>query len=215
MIVNEVITGFVVIIIAYLLGSIPWAYIITRLATGQDIRRLGSGNVGANNVYRHVGLKAAIPVAIFDVGKGAAAVAVAHWLLGVPFYEPHLLVLLAGIAVVAGHTWSVYLKFTGGNGLSATIGALAIILPWELLIVIALLLVLKVITRNLVLSVNISLLSVPISAWFLEKELLYVGFCIVLIIMLVLNFIPQIKADLSKAGSRRNLFAELLRREKR
>ncbi len=215
MIVNEVITGFIVITIAYLLGSIPWAYIITRLATGQDIRRLGSGNVGANNVYRHVGLKAAIPVAIFDVGKGAAAVAVAHWLLGVPFHEPYLLVLLAGIAVVAGHTWSVYLKFTGGNGLSATIGALAIILPWELLIVIALLLVLKVITRNLVLSVNISLLSVPISAWFLEKELLYVGFCIVLIIMLVLNFIPQIKADLSKAGSRRNLFAELLRREKR
>jgi len=215
MIVSEVITGFVVIIIAYLLGSIPWAYIITRLATGQDIRRLGSGNVGGNNVYRHVGLKAAIPVAIFDVGKGAAAVAIAHWLLEVPLYEPHILVLLAGIAVVAGHMWSVYLKFTGGNGLSATIGALAIIMPWELLIVIALLLVLKVITRNLVLSVNISLLSVPISAWFLEKELLYVGFCIILIIMLVLNFIPQIRADLAKAGSRRNLFAELLRREKR
>jgi len=215
MIVNEVITGFIVIIIAYLLGSIPWAYIVTRLATGRDIRRLGSGNVGANNVYWHLGLRAAIPVATFDVGKGAAAVAVAHWLLEVPLYEPHLFVLLAGIAVVAGHTWSGYLKFSGGNGLSATIGALAIIMPWELLIVIALLLVLKVITRNLVLSVNISLLSVPISAWFLEKELLYVGFCIVLIIMLVLNFIPQVRADLFKAGSRRNLFTELLRREKR
>ena len=88
-------------------------------------------------------------------------------------------------------------------------------MPWELLIVIALLLVLKVITHNLILSVNISLLSVPISAWFLEKEWLYVGFGIVLIIMLVLNFAPQIKADLAKTGSRRNLFAELLRREKR
>ena len=215
MIVNEVITGFVVIIIAYLLGSIPSAYIATRLATGQDIRRLGSGNVGANNVYRNVGLRAAIPVAIFDVGKGAAAVAIAHWLLEVPLHEPNILVLLGGIAVVAGHTWSVYLKFSGGNGLSATIGALAIIMPWELLIVIALLLVLKVITRNLILSVEISLFSVPISAWFLEKELLYVGFCIILIIMLVLNFIPQIRADLAKAGSKRNLFAELLRREKR
>jgi len=215
MIVNEIITGFVAIIIAYLLGSIPAAYIVTRLVTGKDIRRLGSGNAGGNNVYRHVGLRAAIPVAIFDVGKGAAAVAIAHWLLEVPFGELHILVLLAGIAVVAGHTWSVYLKFTGGNGLSATIGALAIIMPWELLIVIALLLVLKVITRNLVLSVNISLLSVPISAWFLEKELLYVGFCIILIIMLVLNFIPQVRADLAEAGSRRNLFAELLRRKKR
>ncbi len=215
MIINQLVTGFVVIIIAYLVGSIPWAYIVTRRVTGQDIRRLGSGNVGSNNVYRYLGLKAAIPVAILDVAKGAAAVAVAHWLLEVPLYQPHLLVLLAGIAVVAGHTWSVYLKFSGGNGLSATIGALAIIMPWELLIVIALLLVLKVITHNLVLSVNISLFSVPVSAWFLEKELLYVGFCIVLIIMLVLNFIPQIRADWSKAGSRRNLFAELLRREKR
>ena len=215
MIVNEVITGFVAIIIAYLLGSIPAAYIVTRLATGKDIRRLGSGNVGGNNVYRHVGLRAAIPVAIFDVGKGTAAVAIAHWLLDAPLFEPHLFVLLAAIAVVAGHTWSVYLKFSGGNGLSATIGALAIIMPWELLIVIALLLVLKVITRNLVLSVNISLLSVPISAWFLEREWMYVGFCIVLIIMLVLNFTPQIKADLAKAGSRRNLFNKFLRRGKR
>ena len=129
MIVNEVITGFVAIIIAYLLGSIPAAYIVTRLATGKDIRRLGSGNVGGNNVYRHVGLRAAIPVAIFDVGKGTAAVAIAHWLLDAPLYEPHLFVLLSGIAVVAGHMWSVYLKFSGGNGLSATIGALAIIMP--------------------------------------------------------------------------------------
>ena len=215
MIINEVITGFVAIIIAYLLGSIPAAYIVTRLATGKDIRRLGSGNVGGNNVYRHVGLRAAIPVAIFDVGKGTAAVAIAHWLLDAPLFEPRLFVLLAGIAVVAGHTWSVYLKFSGGNGLSATIGALAIIMPWELLIVIALLLLLKVITHNLVLSVNISLLSVPISAWFLEREWMYVGFCIVLIIMLVLNFAPQIKADLAKAGSRRNLFNEFLRKGKR
>ncbi len=215
MIANELITGFVAIIIAYLLGSIPAAYIVTRLATGKDIRRLGSGNVGGNNVYRHVGLRAAIPVAILDLGKGTAAVAIAHWLLEAPLFEPHLFVLLAGIAVVAGHMWPVYLKFSGGNGLSATIGALAIIMPWELLIVIALLLVLRVITHNLVLSVNISLLSVPISAWFLEREWLYVGFCIVLIIMLVLNFTPQIKADLAKVGSRKNLFNQFLRREKR
>jgi glycerol-3-phosphate acyltransferase PlsY len=215
MIVNEIITGFVAIVIAYLLGSIPVAYIVTRLVTGKDIRRLGSGNVGSNNVYRHVGLIAAIPVVILDLGKGTAAVAIAHWLLDAPLFEPHLLVLLSGIAAVAGHMWPIYLKFSGGNGLSPTIGALAIIMPWELLIVIALLLTLKVITRNLILSVNISLLSVPISAWFLEKEWLYVGFSIIVMIMLVLNFIPQIKADLARAGSCKNLFNELLRREKR
>lgn len=217
MIVNEVLTGIIAIIIAYLLGSIPFAYIFTRLMMGKDIRQLGSGNVGGNNVYREVGIKAAIPVAIFDVGKGTAAVVVAHWLLDVPMYqsyEPQLFVLLAGIAAVAGHMWSVYLKFTGGNGLSATIGVLAVLLPWELLIVIALLLVLTAITRNLVLSVNISLLSVPISAWFLEKEWMYLGFCLVLIVMLVLNFIPTAKAALVKAGTRKNLVDDLLRKDK-
>jgi glycerol-3-phosphate acyltransferase PlsY len=218
MIVNEVLTGIIAIIIAYLLGSIPFAYIFTRLMTGKDIRQLGSGNVGGNNVYGQVGIKAAIPVAIFDVGKGTAAVVIAHWLLDVPMYqpyEPQLFVLLAGIAAVAGHMWSVFLKFTGGNGLSATIGVLAVLLPWELLIVIALLLVLTAITRNLVLSVNISLLSVPISAWFLEKEWMYVVFCLILVVMLVLNFIPTAKAALVKAGTGKNLVDDLLRKDKR
>ena len=215
MIVNETVTGIIAIIIAYLLGSIPFAYIFTRLVSGKDIRRLGSGNVGGNNVFQEVGWKAAIPTAIFDVGKGAAAVAIAHWLLNVPLHAPQLFVLLAGIAAVAGHTWSIYLKFAGGNGLSATIGALAILLPWELLIVIGLLLILTVITRNLVLSVNISLLSMPISAWFLEREWLYVGFCIILIIMLVLNFIPTARAALAKSGNKETLLAEVLRKDKK
>ena len=215
MIVNEIITSFVAIIIAYLLGSIPAAYIVTRLATGKDIRRLGSGNAGGNNVYRHVGLRAAIPTAIFDVGKGTIAVVIAHWLLRAPLFQPDLLVLLAGAAAVAGHMWSVYLRFSGGNGLSATIGSLAIIMPWELLIIIALLLVLKLITRNLVLSTNISLLFAPISTWFLQREWLYVGFCILLLIMLVINFIPQIKIDLNKAGNLHSLVNELLRRKRR
>ena len=214
MIVNEIITGVIAIIIAYLLGSIPFAYIVTRLVSGKDIRQLGSGNVGGNNVFQEIGWKAAIPTAIFDVGKGAAAVAIAHWLLKAPLYEPQLFVLLAGIAAVAGHMWPIYLKFTGGNGLSATIGALAILLPWELLIVIGLLLILTAITRNLVLSVNISLLSMPISAWFLEREWLYVGFCIILIIMLVLNFIPTARAALAKAGNKETLLAEVLRKDK-
>jgi len=215
MIVNEIITGIIAIIIAYLLGSIPFAYIFTRLVSGKDIRQLGSGNVGGNNVFQEVGWKAAIPTAIFDVGKGAAAVAIAHWLLNVPLHEPQLFVLLAGIAAVAGHMWSIYLKFAGGNGLSATIGALAILLPWELLIVIGLLLILTAITRNLVLSVNISLFSVPISAWFLEREWLYVGFCIILIIMLVLNFIPTARAALAKSGNKETLLAEVLRKDKK
>ena len=215
MIINEVTSILIAIIIAYLIGSIPFAYIFTRMATGKDIRQLGSGNAGGNNVFREVGLRAAIPTAFFDVGKGALAVTIAHWLLGVPLHEPELFVLLAAVAVIAGHMWSVYLKFRGGNGLSATIGALAILMPWELLIVIGLILILKVVTHNLVLSVNISLLSVPISAWFLERSWLLVGFSIIVALLLILYFIPTAKAAFAKAGGRKNLSDELLRREKR
>ena len=87
-------------------------------------------------------------------------------------------------------------------------------MPWALLIVLGLLLILKAITRNLVLSVNISLFTVPLSAWFIEKEWLYVGFAIVVMIMLVLNFIPTARAALVKAGNRTNLVDETLRRNK-
>jgi glycerol-3-phosphate acyltransferase PlsY len=205
-----IVNGVIALVVAYLLGSIPSAYIITRLATGKDIRQLGGGNAGARNVFHEVGLWAAIIVGVFDVGKGAAAVAIASWLLG----APQLFVLAAGLAAVAGHMWSIYLKFTGGNGLATTIGVLAIVMPWELLIVIALILIFTVITRNVVLSVNISLLSVPVSAWFLEKSGPFVAFSVVLLLILVLNFLPTFRAALAEAGSKENFLNELLRRDK-
>lgn len=205
-----IVNGVIALIVAYLLGSIPSAYIITRLATGKDIRRLGGGNVGARNVFHEVGLWAAIIVSVFDIGKGAAAIAIASWLLG----APQLFVLAAGLAVVAGHIWPIYLKFTGGNGLATTLGVLSVLMTRELLIVIALILIFTVITRNVVLSVNISLLSVPVSAWFLEKSGPFVAFSVVLLLILVLNFLPTFRAALVKAGSKENFFNELLRREK-
>jgi len=214
MIINETISIIIAIIIAYLLGSIPFAYIFTRLITGKDIRQLGSGNGGAHNVFREAGMKVAIPVALFDIAKGTAAVFSAYRLLKLPLLKPDIYVLLAALAVIAGHIWSVYLKFRGGNGLSATFGALAIIIPWELLIVIGLLLILWVSTRNLVLSVNIALLSVPISAWFLAKSWLLVGFSLVVAVMLIIHFLPAAKAALVKAGNKKNLTRELLRKNK-
>ena len=214
MIVNEIITGVIAIIIGYLLGSIPSAYIAARLIKGKDIRWMGGGNVGARNTFIEVGKGAGIAVGIFDVGKGAAAVAIAH-LLAAPLYEPYPFVLLAGLAVVVGHIWSIYLKFSGGNGLATTIGVLAILMHWELLIVLALTIIIIAITHNPVLSVNISLLSVPLSAAFLFKESWQlVTFTIVLLLILVLHFLPTARAALTKAGSSEKLSAELLRRDK-
>ena len=204
------VNGIIAVILAYLLGSFPSAYIITRLATGKDIRKLGGGNAGAGNVFREIGLKTAIPVVIFDVGKGAAAVAIATFGLG----APPLFVLLSGLAAVAGHLWSIYLKFRGGNGLATTIGVLSLMMPKELVIVLGIMIILSVITRNPILSLNIGILSLPISGWLLGKSWLDVIFPIILLLMLLLHFLPTAKAALAEAGSKENLFAELLRMDK-
>ncbi|HEY92735.1 MAG TPA: hypothetical protein G4O17_03205 [Dehalococcoidia bacterium] len=160
--VNEIIA----VVLGYLLGSIPTAYIATRVAMGKDVRQLGGGNVGGLNVYREVGVKAAMVVGIVDVGKGAAAVAIALWLLKVevPF------VLLAGFASVVGHNWMVFLKFSGGKGMGATFGALAVLLPaygyWQgLVILFGIILVPFIITRNVALSMGIGLVSLPFIVW--------------------------------------------------
>jgi len=205
------VNGAIALLIAYLLGSIPAAYIITRLRTGKDVRRLGGGNVGARNVFAEVGKGAGIAVGIFDVGKGAAAVAIAHWLLDAP--QPFL--LAAGLAVVAGHIWPIYLKFTGGNGLATSLGVLSVLMTRELLIALAITLVFLVATRNPVLSVNLSLLSVPISGWFLKgNDWLFVIFPILLILIMILNFVPATRAAVVEAGGIGNYVAELLRRDR-
>ncbi|MBE9483047.1 MAG: glycerol-3-phosphate acyltransferase, partial [Chloroflexi bacterium] len=150
--------------------------------------------------------------------------AIAQWLLNVPLgaisiaqYSlgaPENFVLLAGLAAIAGHIWSVYLKFTGGNGLATTIGVLAVLMPREILITLAITLILIIITRNPVLSINIGLLSVPLSTWLLGKSGLEVTFTIAILLMLVLHFMPTAATAIANAGSKQKLLNELLRRDK-
>lgn len=214
-----IIDGAIGVVLAYLIGSIPSAYIITRLLKGKDIRKLGGGNVGARNVFREVGRVAGTGVAIFDIAKGAGAVLVSYWLLGRPqlqvpgFNISTMLVLLAGVAVVAGHIWSVYLKFTGGNGLATSIGVLSVLMTRELVIALALILLFIVITRNVVLSANLGLLSILASLWFFNRSWLFFIFSAVLAVMMVVNFFPVAAADFACAGSREKFIARLLRKE--
>jgi glycerol-3-phosphate acyltransferase PlsY len=215
MIVNETVAGLVAIGSAYLIGAFPSAFIVTRMLTGKDIRLLGSGNAGANNTFHEVGMPAAVVVGVLDLGKGAGAVALAHWLLDVPLFDLNVFVLLAGIGAVAGHMWPVYLRFRGGNGLSPSIGMMGLLLPRELLIVIGTIVILIALTRSVVLSANLGLLTAPFSALLLEGDWLYVGFFVVLALMMILNFLPTARAALESAGSTRNLVADLLRRDHR
>ena len=113
-------TGIVLVAAAYLLGSIPSAFLLARYLRGIDIREYGSGNVGASNVMEHLGLRTGIALGVFDtLFKGTMPVVVAN-LLG----QSLLVQAAVAIASIAGHNWSAYLKFTGGRGISIGIGVL-------------------------------------------------------------------------------------------
>lgn len=207
MIVNEVITGVIAIVIGYLLGSTPSAYIATRLVTGKDVRQLGGGNVGGLNVYREVGAWPALVVGIVDLGKGTAAVAMAYWVLALnDLTQPW--VLAAGLGAVIGHNWMLWLKFSGGKGMGAAIGSLVILMPlygyWPgLLIFFGVVLIPIIITRNMALSMGIGLLSLPFIGWLGVKSGLFVAWSIVLGLIIGLKFLPTARAAWLKSEGKK------------
>ena len=205
--------GVISVVIAYLLGSIPTAYIITRFGYGKDIRKLGGGNVGTHNVYENVGKLPGIIVGIIDVGKGVASVYIALAFIGSP--DLYYWVFASALAAVIGHIWPVFLKFRGGNGIATSIGILLVLMTREAMIAVAIALLLLVITRNTILSINISmLLTIPIAPVFLRDPWFpYLIFSLILIMILVSNFLPTMRAALAKAGTKEKLTAELLRFE--
>lgn len=114
----------VVLVVAYLLGSIPTSYIVVYRMTGRDVRSLGSGNPGTMNVLDTLGWRAATVVAVGDICKGAAAVLLAYE-LGLGERDA----VLTAMAAVIGHDYSIFLRFDGGNGTAAVIGGLLALMP--------------------------------------------------------------------------------------
>ncbi|MBN2025917.1 MAG: glycerol-3-phosphate 1-O-acyltransferase PlsY [Actinobacteria bacterium] len=117
------------IISSYLMGSIPFGLVVSRLLFKQDLRKLGSGNIGATNVMRNFGVQPFIAVMMLDMAKGVAAVAIGRALgLG-----PNLS-LVAGLASIMGHNWSVFLKFKGGKGIATSGGVIIAAYPWQVIV---------------------------------------------------------------------------------
>ena len=114
------------IIIGYLIGSLPIGYLVTQGTRGIDLRRAGSGNVGAANVYRTSGLGIAIGVMLADAGKGAAAVLLAGGGAG---GAGSISPVAAGVAAVAGHVYPVWLGFRGGKGVATASGVFSVLSP--------------------------------------------------------------------------------------
>lgn len=115
---------------AYLLGSVPTGFLIAR-SRGIDIRRVGSGNIGATNAFRVLGRAAGTAVLLVDAAKGAAAVLVCPVLAGlaVPGAEPAALRLTAALGAVLGHNYTCWLGFRGGKGIATSAGVLAALVP--------------------------------------------------------------------------------------
>ena len=209
-----IINGIIAIIIGYLLGSIPSAYIATRLATGKDIRRMGGGNVGGLNVRREVGAWPAFAVGIVDLSKGAAAVAIAYWLLDVPTE----FVLAAGLAAVIGHNWMVWLKFSGGKGMGVTIGALAVLFPvygyWPgLLIIFGIILIPYVITHNIAISMGLALVALPFITWLGMNSGIGTIMAVILGLVIGVKFLPTARAAWAKAERKEDFIFDHRRRE--
>lgn len=121
------------LVVSYLIGSIPMGYVIVRAISGQDVRQVGSGRTGGTNAMRAAGLAAGLLTALLDVLKGGAGVWVAQALL--PPDQRPLGMALAGLAAILGHNYSVFLRFKGGAGGAPAVGAAFAIWPLSVLIV--------------------------------------------------------------------------------
>ena len=121
--------GIVLIVCAYILGSIPTGVILSKYWGKIDIREEGSGNIGATNVYRTLGKTVGALTLLGDVFKGLLPVCFALWLL-----ESELLVGLTALSAFIGHIYPVFLKFKGGKGIATALGVFVLIVPWAILI---------------------------------------------------------------------------------
>jgi len=145
---------------AYLLGSIPTAYLLVRFSSGDDLRYLGDGNLGAKNAYESVGRLIGLSVAAIDIGKGFLAVTAAR-----NFGSSEGIILLTGACVVIGHDFSVFLGFRGGQGMASTIGVFGALFPQVTLFAFLVFLVLLALTRNWDLSCGIALFLLVAGLW--------------------------------------------------
>ena len=190
------------IIIGYILGSIPFAYIIARLKKGVDIREVGGGNVGALNTYREIGPVYGLGVLAADILKGVLAVYVAKWL-----DIPLTWVCVAGFAAVVGHNWPVFIRFKGGMGAATVIGVLVALTPVETLISAGIVILLIAITRNVRLAL-FALIFVPVFHWVFDKDFTYIACAIGLLLFIGLRLFINLRKELAKVVDKKNLIID-------
>ena len=172
--------GSASIVIGYLLGSFPAAYLIAKYRKGIDIREVGVRNMGAGNVIREVGMWEGAVSAVADIGKGSATIFIAQML---SVSQPWLLV--AGLAAILGHNFPVYIGFRGGKGVSTLIGVFLVLSPLAMGISLLIIGIALLFTRHIFTSVAIAAPFFLAAIWQVEKSpiLLFYALGIVLFVL--------------------------------
>ncbi len=192
---------------AYVLGSVPTAYILVRWMEGEDIRDFGSRNVGALNAYNRTGVWAGLLVLLVDTAKGVLAVA-APRLLGV---DPWVLFITTSL-VVAGHNWPVFLNFRGGKGAAAIFGISLVIVPWLTVITVGPSILVMLLLRNVVLGAALGFILLNTLLWVTGQGAEQVGLCLLLTLLVTGTYVLNVRDHILtsiKARRWRRLFLDL------
>ncbi len=156
----------VAVVLSYLIGAIPTSFLVMRTLRGIDLRRVGSGNLGATNLYRSLGWRYAIPVALFDMGKGALPVLVLGPWAGLGYSAR----ILLGLVAVAGHVFSVFLSFRGGKGVATGGGVVLGLVPGAFGVALLVWAIIVKVSGYVSLASIGAALMLPVATWFLAPE---------------------------------------------
>ncbi|MCG8410420.1 MAG: glycerol-3-phosphate 1-O-acyltransferase PlsY [Bacteroidales bacterium] len=208
--------NIIITIIAYLLGSIPTSVWISQYFYNIDIRDFGSGNAGATNTFRVLGVKSGIIVFVIDILKGFAAVNLIHF---TNYYIPHSgdyinIQLLLGIAAMLGHIFPIYVRFRGGKGVATLFGVICAISLYPTLIMAGIFVVILILTRYVSLSSLIAGLSFPvlIIVIFQETTPSLVIFSLIISVLMFFTHQKNIERLLRKEEKKANILKIVKRR---
>lgn len=206
------------IILAYLIGAIPFGLIIARLSGIEDIRKHGSGNIGATNVWRLAGFKVAIWVFVGDIGKGVIAVLLARYYIAnyqLTTLGPDMFLVICAVMAVLGHIFPVYLGFKGGKGVNTALGTMATLLPYETLIsfgvFILVLLVFKYVSLGSILGTLALLVSVLVEKYLMHQNVapIYIILCAILVLLIFITHRSNISRLIAGNENRFSLKSKL------
>ncbi len=200
--------GYIVTALAaYLLGSIPTGFLIAR-GQGVDIRSVGSGNIGATNVFRYLGVPAGLLVLLTDAVKGWLAVAVAAklillWVSPSAAGQPHEWPgICAGFSAIMGHNYTCWLWFKGGKGIATTAGVLVALAPWSLLVILGIWVIVLALSRYVSLASIAASVGLPPAAWFTTHDSSLLAVTSVMTVLAVYKHRANIKRLLNGTESR-------------